>query len=297
MKLTAKILSIILAAALFLQCSPAAFAQEIIDNNTEKTEASVPAENTAETGASHFDGREACDCCGEHAHKDGAAPAADNTTKPAVLPDNATVSIIDNATESDADNATAKKPAGERIGETDLYWELNDGTLHISGSGDCPAFTSKDSQPWAEVREQIISVSFDGEIYISNLAYWFEGCVNLKSVSVPFVGCTIGTRAFAGCTALTSVTVYTDSIADDAFSDCPAKVTKAEAKKTEAEKKKLLTGTRLGSSNFCQNGEHNYNLVSSTPATCTSGGVQYYSCYRCGATRTSTSSPLATTGP
>ena len=71
------------------------------------------------------------------------------------------------------------------IQNSGIRWELdNKGWLTISGSGEAPVFQSADDQPWAEYREQITEVWYDdmSTLTISDLAYWFEGCVNLSGV-------------------------------------------------------------------------------------------------------------------
>ena len=65
-----------------------------------------------------------------------------------------------------------------------LSWELrSDGTLYISGNGRIAPFTSAEDQPWAAMREEITSVQFapSAHMVVSDVAYWFAGCSNLKS--------------------------------------------------------------------------------------------------------------------
>ena len=67
-----------------------------------------------------------------------------------------------------------------------IRWSLDSkGWLTISGSGEAPVFTSADDQPWAAVRDQITEVWFEDveTLTIPDLAYWFEGCVNLTTAS------------------------------------------------------------------------------------------------------------------
>ncbi|MFR4036242.1 MAG: hypothetical protein ACLTZF_14275, partial [Oscillospiraceae bacterium] len=79
-----------------------------------------------------------------------------------------------------------------------IKWELDSkGWLMISGSGEAPVFTSADDQPWAAVRNQITQVWFDDmeNLKISNLAYWFEDCINLTTAEIPGTTPVIGRHA------------------------------------------------------------------------------------------------------
>ena len=60
-----------------------------------------------------------------------------------------------------------------------------------------PVFQSADDQPWAAVRDQITEVWFEDveTLTIPDLAYWFEGCVNLTTAELPLAP-TIGRHAF-----------------------------------------------------------------------------------------------------
>ena len=105
-----------------------------------------------------------------------------------------------------------------------IRWSLDEkGWLSISGSGEAPAFTSADDQPWAAVRDQITEVWFEDveTLTIPDLAYWFEGCVNLTTAELPLAP-TIGKHAFYGCSKLSTLTMYygetvLKSIGEDAF--------------------------------------------------------------------------------
>ena len=106
-----------------------------------------------------------------------------------------------------------------------IKWELDSkGWLMISGSGEAPVFTSADDQPWAAVRNQITQVWFDDmeNLKISNLAYWFEDCINLTTAEIPGTTPVIGRHAFYNCPKLSTLTIYygediLESIGEDAF--------------------------------------------------------------------------------
>ena len=117
----------------------------------------------------------------------------------------------------------------------DLRWfYLEDGTLHIEGSGAMQDYaTSSDNSaeypPWEFLYSEITAVVFSGNItYIGQAAFqWnrritsvslpdscveigrsaFEGCVNLASIRFPDSVEIIGYRSFAGCKALTSLEI------------------------------------------------------------------------------------------
>ena len=110
------------------------------------------------------------------------------------------------------------------IQNSGIRWELdNKGWLTISGSGEAPVFQSADDQPWAAVREQITEVWFEDmeTLTIPDLAFWFEGCVNLTTAELPLAP-TIGKHAFYNCPKLSTLTMYygetvLNSIGEDAF--------------------------------------------------------------------------------
>ena len=114
--------------------------------------------------------------------------------------------------------AAEKTPTGY------LTWTLDDsGTLTISGNGRIAAFTSAEDQPWHEMRENITSVKFDpgAHMVVSDVAYWFAGCVNLKSCILPSFA-NLGADAFKDCANLNRLQLhYNDEsfyISDTAFS-------------------------------------------------------------------------------
>ena len=114
--------------------------------------------------------------------------------------------------------AAEKTPTGY------LTWMLDDsGTLSISGNGRIAAFTSAEDQPWHEMRENITSVKFDpgAHMVVPDVAYWFAGCINLKSCVLPSFT-NLGADAFKDCANLNRLQLhYNDEsfyISDTAFS-------------------------------------------------------------------------------
>ena len=114
--------------------------------------------------------------------------------------------------------------AGGTIQSSGIRWSLDEkGWLTISGSGEAPAFTSADDQPWAAVRDQITEVWFEDveTLTIPDLAYWFEGCTALTTAELPLAP-VIGRHAFYNCPKLSTLTMYygetvLNSIGEDAF--------------------------------------------------------------------------------
>ena len=135
-----------------------------------------------------------------------------------------THTVYDSAPDEDVAASTETATSGTIPGSK-IKWELNEHNwLMISGSGDCDPFTSKDDQPWAAVRDQITQVWFDDmeNLRISDLAYWFEDCVNLTTAEIPGTTPTIGKHAFYNCPKLSTLTIYygediLESIGEDAF--------------------------------------------------------------------------------
>ena len=131
--------------------------------------------------------------------------------------------IYDSAPDEEA-TVSAETATSGTIPDSKIKWELNEHNwLMISGSGDCAPFASKDDQPWAAVRDQITEVWFEDveTLTIPDLAYWFEGCVNLTTAELPLAP-TIGKHAFYNCPKLSTLTMYygetvLNSIGEDAF--------------------------------------------------------------------------------
>ena len=131
--------------------------------------------------------------------------------------------IYDSAPDEEPAISTEAATSGT-IQNSGIRWSLDEkGWLTISGSGEAPVFTSADDQPWAAVRDQITEVWFEDveTLTIPDLAYWFEGCVNLTTAELPLAP-TIGKHAFYNCPKLSTLTMYygetvLNSIGEDAF--------------------------------------------------------------------------------
>ncbi len=99
-----------------------------------------------------------------------------------------------------------------------LTWQLEDGILTISGTGD---MSFDGDAPWCAVRSQITDVILE-EGVTSIFDFAFSGCKNLTNVVLPTGLTYISHCAFDGCTKLTSIT-FPDSlqyISVNAFQNC-----------------------------------------------------------------------------
>ena len=132
--------------------------------------------------------------------------------------------VYESAPEEEITVQSAEAATSGTIPGNSIKWSLDSkGWLTISGSGEAPVFTSADDQPWTSVREQITEVWFEDveTLTIPDLAYWFEGCVNLTTAELPLAP-TIGRHAFYNCPKLSTLTMYygetvLNSIGEDAF--------------------------------------------------------------------------------
>ncbi len=108
----------------------------------------------------------------------------------------------------------------------DLYWELkNDNVLHIYvGTGAMTNWASAEDVPWHDYRADIVAVKVFAGTSIGS--YAFAGCTALTSVGwgINANVTTIGAHAFDGCTALKSISIpgTVTSLGTYAFSGCTA---------------------------------------------------------------------------
>ena len=101
-----------------------------------------------------------------------------------------------------------------------IQWELNNGTLIISGNGSMPDYNIEDV-PWYNSRERIESVILrDGITSIGSFAFY--DCANISDIQIPTSVSRIGFGSFSGCANLTSITVPSSvtTIENQAFSFC-----------------------------------------------------------------------------
>ncbi|MBQ5520335.1 MAG: leucine-rich repeat protein, partial [Clostridiales bacterium] len=111
--------------------------------------------------------------------------------------------------------------------ESGTQWELNNGNLHIGGTGSMPDFTDSTGSfqaPWIERKNEITSVTIDDDV--TNIGdYAFSGCQNLTQVNIGRRSklTYIGERAFQSC-GFSSITLPDDlpltTIREAAFFNC-----------------------------------------------------------------------------
>ncbi|MBQ3194537.1 MAG: leucine-rich repeat protein [Oscillospiraceae bacterium] len=87
-----------------------------------------------------------------------------------------------------------------------LTWELADGVLTISGTGEMTDYASASATPWYSHRNEITAIVVQsGVTHIGNAA--FSQCSSCTTVELPDGLTSIGSYAFSNCSALTSIAV------------------------------------------------------------------------------------------
>jgi len=107
----------------------------------------------------------------------------------------------------------ARAQSGDFWENNALHWDLTDGTLTISGTGDMPDFNF-DDQPWSFYKSSINTLDIQQEI-ISIGNNDFYGCSGLTSVSISKSVQSIASGVFQNCNKLT--TIYVD-VTNSAYS-------------------------------------------------------------------------------
>ncbi len=120
--------------------------------------------------------------------------------------------------EQDAESVTASQTSGT-CGEN-LKWELDNGTLTISGTGEMNSYICSKTPWYNSVRNIEKIVIKQGVTDIGG--YAFSYCSSLTSITIPSGVTDIGESAFYGCSSLTSITIPSSvtDIGGSAFSDC-----------------------------------------------------------------------------
>ena len=102
-----------------------------------------------------------------------------------------------------------------------VTWDLTDGVLTISGTGEMVNFSPYSSVPWYPYRSAIQSVVIgNGVTSIGDNAFIF--CKSMTSVTIPNSVTSIGSWAFQGCSNLASVIIPNNvtNIGGVAFCEC-----------------------------------------------------------------------------
>ena len=105
-----------------------------------------------------------------------------------------------------------------------LRWSFNEstGVLRLTGSGEAYAYDADHPYPWAGFTDQITEIAF-GDAVTEIPAGAFAGCTALTRVTIPAGITKIGSRAFAGCTALTEADFWGEppaEVGSEVFSGC-----------------------------------------------------------------------------
>ena len=99
-----------------------------------------------------------------------------------------------------AQEETRKGTCGENV-----FWELKDGTLTISGKGEMKDYGAQEDVPWYSSIDSIKKVVIGADVStIGDFSLY--GCKNLKSVEMSGI-VIIGRFAFSQCTALDNITI------------------------------------------------------------------------------------------
>ena len=138
------------------------------------------------------------------------------------------INNIQAETLSGIQNDYTKTFSGNKCGEK-AYWDFNNNTLTISGSGDIYDFyveldpnSEKTSwisdMPWFDLRSDITNV-FISEGITRIGVNCFRGCISLKTVTLPDTLQSIGRIAFMGCWSIDTIDIpdSVTSIEDEAF--------------------------------------------------------------------------------
>lgn len=153
--------------------------------------------------------------------------------------------------------AEPQPPATSGTCGSNLSWQLDGGTLYISGSGAMDNFDYAKSRyigggqnpaPWSELRGQITAISFSGSISsIGRDA--FCGCTQLRSIKIPSGITEIDSYTFEGCTSLTSVEIPSSvtRINSEAFYGCSSLATITIPASVRVIEYRAFSGTALTS--------------------------------------------------
>lgn len=106
--------------------------------------------------------------------------------------------------------------AATQIGDSNLYYEIDNNTLTISGMGDTAAFDNPMEVPWYNDNTVIKNVVIEDTVEVTNMDFWFNGYENLISVQgIPDTVISMN-GTFSACTSL------------ETFEDFPSDLENAE---------------------------------------------------------------------
>lgn len=175
---------------------------------TDSTEAPDPTEAPSEAPTEAPDPTEA--------PSEAPTEATDPTEVPSEAPTEAT-----DPTEEPTEAPTEATEPNDATEPADVTWNLDaEGTLTISGTGEMTGFKDT-TAPWADSADKIKEIVIaDGVTAIGEGA--FAGCAALTSVTLPESLTDIGPEAFAGCLNLTEIVIpeKVRSLGKAAFLNC-----------------------------------------------------------------------------
>lgn len=87
-----------------------------------------------------------------------------------------------------------------------ISWDISDGVLTISGSGDINTYSDLTKIPWFSKRKEIVEIIISDNI-TSISAYAFAQCPNLKKVELPSTLYKIDEHAFYNCKSLKEISI------------------------------------------------------------------------------------------
>lgn len=104
---------------------------------------------------------------------------------------------------------------------TDLNWEISNGVLSITGTGEMTDYGDNNFAPWYEQAKSIKVIVLPEKLKsIGDFAFY--GCSQVTSITIPSAVTRIGSYAFAECTDLVSVNLGSGliSIGRSSFEEC-----------------------------------------------------------------------------
>ena len=118
-------------------------------------------------------------------------------------------------------SCTDGEPTASGTCGDNLTWNLTNGVLTISGSGDMKNWSPPSLAPWFSYWKNITSVTIVDSV-TSIGSYAFYECSSLRSVTIPNSVTRIGDKAFLNCSGLSSLTIggSVTSIGVNAFRYC-----------------------------------------------------------------------------
>lgn len=201
---------------------------------------------------------EKLDCRHQHSGECGYTPAKEGTPCGYVC---GICGANDNALSGErqkqirAASLARESASGDFGTNNQFHWDLTDGVLTISGSGEMPGFGYEAARPWHTYKDEIKkAVIENGVTSVGN--YAFSYCGNLTKITLPDNITKIGSYAFGSCSQLDveQLPDTVESIGSGAFWHCenltltslPTNVTSIDVRAFESCKSLALTALPAG---------------------------------------------------